>query len=696
MGMMAKMRSLAPWFIITVGGLFVLFMVLSDSQVTSFVGQRSNSIGEVNGEEITYQQFSSTLDRFRQFQIQNTGREIPDNQMEQFRDQVWESMVSQILMEQKIGELGLIVTDDEIKNLLLGPNPPQSVTQYFIDSTGNFNRQAYEAAIYNPQNREAVLQIEDQVREQLLQEKLRDYVNASVLVSNDEIKRKFIDDNTRMNADYVLVDISTISDSLAAPTDDELQAYYEEHKEEYKIDETRKIKYVLFRTVASKGDTTGIISNLNAIIEKLEVDTSSFNTYDEIYSDQPYSKDTVQLSQIPEGAQDLIANAETGNIVGPVLTNEGYNVYRIVDNFRSKNQLVKASHILINLNPADPNDNKEAMEIYKQLKSGADFATLAKDLSQDPGSAVKGGDLGWFGKGQMVKEFEKTAFKGKVGVVQKPVSSQFGWHIIKVTGKTNRKYVVEKIVNKIEPSASTMDRIFEDANDFQYLSEENSFETEAAALDYDIIETTGFGENARAIPGLGSNRALVVYTFESGVGDVGQAFKIQSGYVVPVISEITPEGYRPLDEVEASIKSKVLRENKRDKTLEMTKQIREKIGSTKDLKVAKDVYPQSKVASVNNFSSNGNIPSVGREFAFSEIAVTSPLNEVSDAFKGNKGSYIIKVTSRTEFDSTAYSLQKITIRNNILNTKKSSLFSQWLRDLKENADIVDLRYQFYR
>jgi len=696
MGMMAKMRSLAPWFIITVGGLFVLFMVFSDSSVTSFIGKRSNAVGEVNGEEITYQQFSSTLDRFRQFQIQNTGREIPENQMGQFRDQVWESMVGQILMEQKIKELGLIVANDEIKNLLLGPNPPASVTQYFIDSTGNFNRQAYEAAIYNPQNKEAVLQIEDQVREQILQEKLRDYVNASVLVSDAEIERKFIDDNIRMNADYVLVNISTISDSLAIPTDDELQVYYEEHKEEYKIDETRKIKYVLFRTVASKGDTTGIVSNLNVIIQKLETDTSSFKTYVEIYSDQPYSKDTLQLSQIPEGAQDLIAEAKTGSIVGPVLTNEGYSVYRVVAGFRSKDQLVKASHILVNLNPENPNDNTEAMAIYNQLRSGADFATLAKDLSQDPGSAMKGGDIGWFGKGQMVKEFENAAFKGRVGVVQKPVKSQFGWHIIKVTGKTNRKYVVEKIVNKIEASGSTIDKVFEDASDFQYLADKNSFETETVALDYDMIETTGFGKDARAIPGLGSNRAMVVYAFNSGVGDVGEVFKVQTGYIVPVISEITPEGYRPFDEVEASIKSKVLRENKKNKTLEMAKQIREKIGTSKDLKIAKEVYPQSKVASVNNFSSNGNVPGVGREFAFSELAVTSPLNTVSDAFKGNNGSYIIKVTNRTEFDSTAYSLQKITIRNNILNTKKSSLFSHWLREIKENADIVDSRHQFYR
>ena len=195
MGMMAKMRSLAPWFIVTVGGLFVLFMVLSDSKIADAIGTRSNDLGKVNGEKISYQDFANLLDRYREFQLKQNGQEIPESQMDQFRDQVWESLVSQKLMEQKISEYDLNVSDNEIKDLLLGPNPPQSVTQYFIDSTGRFNREAYDAAIRNPQNKTAILQIEDQVRQQILQEKLTSLVNASAFVTDEEIRRKFDDDN---------------------------------------------------------------------------------------------------------------------------------------------------------------------------------------------------------------------------------------------------------------------------------------------------------------------------------------------------------------------------------------------------------------------------------------------------------------------------------------------------------------------
>ena len=157
MGMMAKMRSLAPWFIITVGGLFVVFMVLSDSQISSAIGNRSNNVGEINGKDITYQEYANLVDRYRQFQVEQTGSEIPESQMEQFRDQVWDNLVNQTVMEQKIREFGLTVSSEEIKDILLGPNPPQSVTQYFIDSTGQFNREAYDAEIYNPQNRKSVV-----------------------------------------------------------------------------------------------------------------------------------------------------------------------------------------------------------------------------------------------------------------------------------------------------------------------------------------------------------------------------------------------------------------------------------------------------------------------------------------------------------------------------------------------------------
>lgn len=689
MGMMAKMRSLAPWFIVTVGGLFVLFMVLSDSKISQAIGRRSNDIGVVNGEKISYQEFANLLDRYREFQLKQNGQEIPESQMDQFRDQVWESMISQKLMEQKIKEYDLSVSDKEISDLLLGPNPPQSVTQYFIDSTGRFNREAYDAAIRNPQNKTAILQLEDQVKQQLLQEKLTTLVNASALVSDEEIKRKFYDNNIKMSADYVLVTTPLNADTTLTASDDEIQEYYSQNKDNYKVKEHRKVKYVLFKTGASHGDSVAVKKNLVAILDKVKDESEGFKTFVEIYSDNPYAKDTVQISQIPSEAQDLIVDAKANSYVGPVLTTQGYILYRVEKSIRTKDQLVKAAHILVK-------EKAEADAIYKQLRSGADFATLAKEKSQDPGSAVKGGDLGWFGKGMMVPEFEKAAFGGRIGRVQRPIKSQFGYHIILVKDKTNKKYVVESIVNKIVASASTMDRIYQKAGDFQYLSEQDGFESTVSDYNYDIVETPALEKTATSIPGLGTNRSLLLYTFDNSVGDISPVFKFQNGYVVAMISEITEAGFKPIEDVKNSIVLEIKKHKKAEKELKIANEIRTKIGEDGDFKIAKEIFPKAKVSSVNNFSTSGSIPTIGRDYAFSQVAFELPLQKVSDPFHGLRGAYIIKVTSKTNFDTTAFALQKNSIRTSLLNQKKSALYSQWLVDIKEEADIVDNRYQFYR
>ena len=99
MAMMARMRSLAPAFIITVGALFVLFMVISDSNVLEALTGRTNDIGEVNGDKITYQQFQLAVERQREQQKQQTGKDIDEEQLDQFRDQVWESMITEKLID---------------------------------------------------------------------------------------------------------------------------------------------------------------------------------------------------------------------------------------------------------------------------------------------------------------------------------------------------------------------------------------------------------------------------------------------------------------------------------------------------------------------------------------------------------------------------------------------------------------------
>ncbi len=697
MGMMAKMRSLAPWFILTVGGLFVLFMVLSDSKITTLARANSNIIGEINGEEITYQDFAKMVEQYRKNQVAQTGKDISEDQMDAFRDQVWDALVTQKLIDDKMQEYGITVTDEEIVQLIKGPNPPQILKQYFIDSTGNFNREAYDAAIMDPKNKQAMIEAENLIRQQLLQQKLQDYLAASVIVSEGEIKRKFIDQNIKMSADWALFSFLTIPDSLVTVTDEEIENYYDEHKEEYKLEERRKLKYVLFKKQPSADDSMYIRKNLEAIVEKLQGDTGTFKTYVEIYSDQPYTQQTVALDELPENAANLLYKAKPGAVVGPVLTDEGYIVYRLVKKVKGKDTVVRASHILIKVKDNNEEEAKKKIyEIYNELKKGAEFEKLAREKSED-GTSRFGGDLGWFSKGLMVPEFERVAFRGRIGEILKPVRTQFGYHVIKVTGKTNNKYVIEKIVNQIKPSATTLDEIYNAANDFAYLAKKNDFESEAELMKYKVLETLPFNEDARSIPGIGSSKALLKFTFENSVGDVSDVYKVPTGYVVAMISEILPAGYRPLEEVKAQITRKLKKEKKVDKTMEIAADVKQKIGGDNgDITKVKTYYSKARVSNVKDFTATGTIPGIGRDYAFINYALKGEIGKVSDPVRSNVGSYLIKVTERTKFDSTMYSLQKKFLRDNLLRQKKSQFFNEWVKKLKEEADIVDNRYLFYR
>ncbi|MHB8906118.1 MAG: SurA N-terminal domain-containing protein, partial [Melioribacteraceae bacterium] len=206
------MRSLAPWFMLTVGGVFVLFMVLSDSKVTDLIHQQKQNVGSINGEDVTYQEYSTAVDNLKKQQEQ-AGQTIDESQMDFFRDQVWDYIVAQKLIDKKIKDFGIIVTDDEVRNALLGPNPPAQLTQQFKDSTGNFNRQAYEAALKDPRNKQIVITVEDQIRQQLIQQKLQSYVTASVTVSDAEAKDQYFKQAIKMKASYVLIDANTIPDA---------------------------------------------------------------------------------------------------------------------------------------------------------------------------------------------------------------------------------------------------------------------------------------------------------------------------------------------------------------------------------------------------------------------------------------------------------------------------------------------------
>lgn len=694
MGMMARMRSLAPWFILTVGGLFILFMVLSDSRVLDFTRTQSQNVGSVDGEDISYQDYSNTVERLRKQQEQ-AGQQISEEQMDYFRDQVWDMMVTQKLLDKKIKEFGIVVTDDEVRDAIMGPNPPADIRQQFTDSTGTFNRQAFESAMRDPRNKQILITIEERERQRLTQQKLQNILFASVTATENEAYDNFIRQNIKMKAKYIAIDPNTIPDSDVKVTDEDLKKYYDEHAEEYKIENQRRIKYVLFNRQPSQSDSLIVKKNLEAIVAKLKADTASFKSYVQSYSEQPYKKDTVAMTTLPAESRDVLMKANKGDIVGPVKTYEGYVVYKLVDKVASKNEMVRASHILIRSTGNDAADKQKIDEIYNELMKGANFEQVARTKSQD-GSASQGGDLGWFGKGQMVKPFEDACYSGKIGQIQKPIKTQFGYHIIKVTGRSNQSFVIEKIVNKVTISATTSDKIFQDASDFAYVAKENGFESEAKALKYSVIETPPFNEDAAAIAGLGINKALVKWAFESSVGEVSDVFRFPAGYAVAMVSEIIKPGMKSFDEVKASIRSNVLRMKKLEKAVEIAKNIKSKIGDNGDPQIATSVWASAKIDTTGEFNSSGSIPKLGREYAFAEVALKADLNKWTSPVKGTNYAYLINVTYRTKYDPQLFAFQKEAIKKELINNKRNIYLGQWVEQLKKEAKIVDNRYKFYR
>jgi len=668
-------------------------MVISDSNVLEALGARSNNVGSVNGKDISYQEFSNFLDRAIENQKAQTGQEIPEENMDQFRDQVWDAIVTQTLTEYQIKKFGIKVTDEEVRDYILGPNPPEFLKKNFIDSTGKFNREMYESALFDARNKKALVEAEEVVRQQLLSQKLQSYLLATVSVGDAELKQKFIDQNIKMQAEFVSVDLNSFPDADFKTPEDEVKKYYNEHPDQFTVRAERKLKFVFFKIQPSRNDSDGILKNLQNVMLKAKNDTASFKYFCDIYSEVPYSKDTMDITQLPTALLDNFDDSRIGTMIGPFSANNTYGIYQISGTVPSNEVLAKASHILIKSTGDDVKDLAEATRVYNEVMSGMDFSTAAAKYSSDLGNAKNGGELGWFGKGRMVKEFEEACFNGPMGVIQKPVKTNYGYHVIKVTGKTSKKYIVEKIINSIKPSATTRDDIYNQANDFAYVAEKNGFEKEAELSKYKIEETPAFNEESSYLPTIGVNKSLLKFAFENGLNTLSQVFKGNNGYVVAKVSEVINQGVRKFEDVQKQAQALLLKDKKYNKAKSITEEIKKKSGG--NFAAVKSIYSKANFDTTGFFTLSGSIPKLGLEYNFAAKAYDLPVGAVSAPIKGSRGYFLAKLLSKDTFDVNAFNTQKNSSRERILQEKKNSFISQWLAKMKKDADIVDKRYLFY-
>lgn len=342
---------------------------------------------------------------------------------------------------------------------------------------------------------------------------------------------------------------------------------------------------------------------------------------------------------------------------------------------------------------------KMAMEsLHEEIMDGADFAQLARDLSED-GSAQAGGDLGWFGKGAMVQAFEEAAFALEdSGDVSDPVQSQFGWHIIMKTGEREQNDTLQirasHILMKLGPSGQTVSDLYTAAQAFVDAATESSFDSAAAMLGIEIKETGVFSKGAYCGT-LGQSPRANEFAFSSKIGQVSYIIGEPARFIVAQLEERRPAGIRNFKESFGSA-SKYLTNKKLDaRAMAKAQELHDLIvagtsmeQAAEQLEAAYAVSPMlSRRTGVRKLGTDPNF--LGTLFTLSQEA---PL---SKPIKTGKGSAVIQFLERQAPNLEMFTPQEDSIQRALLGDYRNRKFQEWYTELQEETKVVDYRHELF-
>ncbi len=346
---------------------------------------------------------------------------------------------------------------------------------------------------------------------------------------------------------------------------------------------------------------------------------------------------------------------------------------------------------------------EEAAQVKKRAEAGEEFAKLADSYSDDPSVSKNHGDLGYFDRKSMVEEFSEAAFTAEPGEVVGPVKTQFGLHLIKVFDKKvedgTEKVKASHILWKFEPSRNTLDNAYQDASEFREELERTSFSKAADKLGFEIKKTSEFSENeAGQIPEVGRTKGGMTWAFRNEEGDVSNIFNTDQAYLVFQIDEIIPAGYRPFEEVKDICENRLIQQKRMDLANGYAKRVEPRVEQLGDFQAiaSGDKNDILSVDTTDYFAKNIFVPKIGRAPSVVAAAFNLPLNTPSNLLETNRGYYFIKVKSRIGFDQEKFEEQRASIRNQLLRQKSQRIFNEWYTKLKEESQIKDNRYMFYR
>ena len=694
--------------LIAIIGLALLAFVLQDL-FQSTGRHREYNVAVIDGEKIPYKDFEDLKNKNLENMKRSYGNSLTSSQTYSVYNNTLEQMIKEHIMNKEYDAIGMNVTGDELYDQFLGDDPHQWVVQNFSDGNGNFNRQAVENYMQSLDNapieyRNQWIEFENAIKDNRLETKFDNLVKASYFVPSKLAQKYYQNKNMKASAEVVALRYSTIPDSTVVVTDQDNKKFYQENKYKYETDETRGIEYVVFDIKPSAQDDLDAQQFVNDMKEDF-TNTDNVANFVNANSDQRYDSTWMANTDVPAAIESVVFEGgnQPGFVYGPYFDDNAYNLVRIVD-LQQRADSLKASHILISymgaLRSEDTVTTKERAQaiadslanvLKKNVKNTELFDELATKFSTDKASAEKGGDLDWFTDGMMVYNFNEFVMNnpvGQIGVVETP----FGFHVIKVTGKTEMKPKARLafLKHELTPSTKTYQDVFAEANKF--VTENRSYDQFNAAIEAQGMTKRSMprmNASTYQITGIDNPRQIVRWAFDdkTKIGDVSSIFELDNMFVVAALTDMVPEGYAPMEKILEQSKYQILNKKKGEIAVEKMKAC----GSDYDRMVNELGAESTTVSDVNldarvvgNFGVEADI--IGTIFGMKQGEVVGPI-------AGNSSAFIIK---NVKIDDVAEAADlSSTLRDKTSQFNNKVLNSGVYNALRKNAKIEDNRVRFY-
>lgn len=691
MAVLGSMRSKA-WLLIGIIGLALLAFLASDL-FTGKYGSQDVSVGKIAGKKVSYQDFEKKKAQVETVFKVMYGESAGNEQMaEEIRETVWQGFVRKYAMDTRYEQLGLTVSSEELFDLVQGQNPSPLVTRQFTNpQTGQFDRSALLRFLKqikdDPQSEYAALWvfIENEVKAQRLYTKFAGLVSSAMYTTKMDAKRSIDVNGIQVAFDYVAKPLDAIADADVKVEKSDIKDFYKKNKERFKQNESRDLVYVSIPINPSANDVKLASDYITKIEEEFKT-TDDAKQFVNLNSDVSFVDRFVKKGQLPAKLDEFAFSGSVGAFLPPYQEESAFRMARIVAVANIPDSL-KARHILLDLRAGEEPVQKRADSIAAELRKGASFEAMAKRFSVDQGSAARGGDLGWFPQGAMIKEFEDAVLASSMNEI-KVIKSQYGIHVIQTTGKTApvKKVKLAVVERGIIVGNDTRKHIYAKASALAEAADDlKAFEAYVAKHGMVKSDAARVGLNDKQVNGLNTARELIRWAYDHEKGEASPVLEVDNHFVVAMLTGVHEEGYARLEEVAPEITFEVRREKKAEllaKKMNMSGSSLAEIAAKNGLQVAS--VPEANFASYF-------LPGIGVEPKVIAAAVTAQQGKVVGPVLGINAVYVLQPTQKTN-TSAMMNVEVEKQRINGMNAQRAAY--ELYQSMFEMAEIKDLRGKY--